>query len=214
MRDCAMVVTGASDSIGAARSLSDLGAAVVVVERSAAKTSAVADKLRPDRYVADFAHLDQIRQLTRQLTARYPRIGVLINAGLIAAGTHTITGDGHERTFQVNHLTLFLLTTLLREPLTHSQARVITTASSASTSRQASEVLDDFSTRSGPTERWAPTPPASWRPCCAPENSPGAGDRPASRCRRAAGTVPLSVRRSQHAGSASGKAMTSRTGGG
>jgi NAD(P)-dependent dehydrogenase (short-subunit alcohol dehydrogenase family) len=105
MRDCTMVVTGASDGIGAAaaRSLSDLGAAVVVVGRSAAKTSAVADELRADRYVADFAHLDQVRQLARQLTARYPRIDVLINnAGLIATGTRTITGDGHELTFQVN----------------------------------------------------------------------------------------------------------------
>jgi short-subunit dehydrogenase len=65
MRDCTMVVTAASDGIGAAatRSLSDLGAAVVVVGRSAAKTSAVAGKLRADRYVADFAHLDQVRQL-------------------------------------------------------------------------------------------------------------------------------------------------------
>ena len=44
MRDCTMVVTGASGGIGAAaaRSLSDLGAAVVVAGRSAAKTSAVA----------------------------------------------------------------------------------------------------------------------------------------------------------------------------
>src|SRR5712692_1523557 len=109
-----------------ARSLSDLGAAVVVVGRSAAKTSAVAGKLRADRYVADFAHLDQVRRLARQLTARYPRIDVLV------------TGDGQELTFQVNHLAPFPLTTLLREPLTHSQARVITTASSACTSRQAS----------------------------------------------------------------------------
>ncbi len=141
MGDCTMVVTGASDRIGAAaaRSLSDLGAAVVVVGRSAAKTSAVAGKLRADRYVADFAHLDQVRQLARQLTAGYPRIDVLVNdAGLIATGTRTITGDGQELTFQVNHLPPFLLTTLLREPLTHSQARVITTASSACTSRQAS----------------------------------------------------------------------------
>jgi short-subunit dehydrogenase len=37
MRDCTLVVTGASDGIGAAaaRSLSDFGAAVVVVGRSA-----------------------------------------------------------------------------------------------------------------------------------------------------------------------------------
>ncbi len=77
------------------------------------------------------------------MTARYPRIDVLINnAGLIATGTRTITGDGQKMTFQVNHLPPFLLTTLLHEPLTHSQARVITTASSASISRQASVVLD------------------------------------------------------------------------
>jgi len=112
VRDCTMVVTGASDGIGAAaaRSLSDLGAAVAAAGRSPAKTRAVAGKLRADRYVADFALLDQVRQLARQLTARYPRIDVLINnAGLIATGTRTITGDGHELTFQVNHLPPFLL---------------------------------------------------------------------------------------------------------
>ena len=182
MRDCTMVVTGASDGIGAAaaRSLSDLGAAVVVAGRSAAKTSAVTDKLRADRYVAGFAHLDQVRELARQLTARYPRIDVLTsNAGLIATGTRTITGDGHKLTFRVNHLAPFLRTMLLREPLTHSQARVITPASPASTSRAASVVLDDLDAQRS-DERWAPTPPASWGTCRSPENSPGAGDRPPS----------------------------------
>jgi short chain dehydrogenase len=214
MRDCTMVVTGAGDSIGAAaaRSLSDLGAAVVVVGRSAAKTSAVAGKLRADRYVAGFAHLDQVRQLARQLTARYPRIDVLINnAGLIATGTRTITGDGNELTFPVSHLPPFLRTTLLHEPLTHSQARVITTASSASTSRQASVVLDDLEAQRSCRALGAYATGKLENVLFGPRTRPAPGTGRRRSCRRAPRHDPLSVRRSQHAGSATGEAMTSRT---
>ena len=52
--------------------------------------------------------------------------------------------DGHELTFQVNHLAPFLLTMLLRERLARSGARVIVTSSMAHTSRRANVDLDDL----------------------------------------------------------------------
>lgn len=127
-----IVITGASDGVGAAAAaqLHRAGNTVVVVGRSPAKTAAVADALGVDRFVADFADLAQVRALAADLLQRYPRIDVLANnAGGIMSGTRRVTVDGHESTFQVNHLAPFLLTTLLLDRLIESRAAVINTSS-------------------------------------------------------------------------------------
>jgi NAD(P)-dependent dehydrogenase (short-subunit alcohol dehydrogenase family) len=142
-----VVVTGASDGIGAAaaRVLARRGDDVVVVGRSPGKTHAVAEEVGAEYHVADFAYLDQVRDLAAGLQARHPRIDVLINnAGLIAGARRTATADGHELTFQVNHLAPFLLTVLLEERLVAARGRVITTSSSASTARGAAVAVDDL----------------------------------------------------------------------
>ncbi|MBI3214280.1 MAG: SDR family NAD(P)-dependent oxidoreductase [Mycobacterium sp.] len=127
-----IVITGASDGLGAAaaRQLSTDGAEVVVVGRSPKKTAAVAEPLGADYFVTDFADLGQVRELAATLLARYPRIDVLANnAGGIMGSERVITVDGHEKTFQVNHLAPFLLTTLLLDRLIESSATVINTSS-------------------------------------------------------------------------------------
>jgi short-subunit dehydrogenase len=60
-----IVITGASDGIGAAaaRRLRQSGANVVVVGRSEGKTAAVAAALDADHFVADFADLNAVRAL-------------------------------------------------------------------------------------------------------------------------------------------------------
>ena len=128
-----IVITGASDGIGAAaaRQLHDQGATVVVVGRSPEKTKAVADELGVASYVADFAELDQVRRLADELRRDLPRIDVLANnAGGIFADRE-MTVDGHEKTMQVNHLAPFLLTNLLLDRLVESRASVINTSSAA-----------------------------------------------------------------------------------
>ncbi|MGV0815993.1 SDR family NAD(P)-dependent oxidoreductase [Mycolicibacterium boenickei] len=127
-----IVITGASDGVGAAaaRQLSRRGDNVVVVGRSPSKTEAVAGALGADCLVADFAELGQVRDLAAQLLDRYPRIDVLANnAGGIMSGTRQATVDGFEKTFQVNHLAPFLLTTLLLDRLIAAGASVINTSS-------------------------------------------------------------------------------------
>jgi NAD(P)-dependent dehydrogenase (short-subunit alcohol dehydrogenase family) len=128
-----IVVTGASDGIGAAaaRNLAKAGERIVVVGRSPEKTAAVAADLGADYFVCDFAELAQVRELATALRERYPRIDVLVNnAGGIMRG-HELTVDGHEKTFQVNHLAPFLLTTELLDILTASRATIINTSSAA-----------------------------------------------------------------------------------
>jgi NAD(P)-dependent dehydrogenase (short-subunit alcohol dehydrogenase family) len=129
--DRTIVITGASDGIGAAAAarLSRSGQNVVVVGRSEAKTTAVAAQLGADHFVADFADLSQVRALAKQLLERYPRIDVLANNAGGFMGSREVTVDGHEKTFQVNHLAPFLLTTLLADRLVESGASVLNTSS-------------------------------------------------------------------------------------
>jgi NAD(P)-dependent dehydrogenase (short-subunit alcohol dehydrogenase family) len=126
-----IVITGASDGLGAAAAerLTRSGENVVVVGRSPKKTVAVATPLNADYFVADFADLAQVRDLAAQLLERYPRIDVLANNAGGMMGRREVTVDGHEKTFQVNHLAPFLLTTLLLDRLIESRASVINTSS-------------------------------------------------------------------------------------
>ncbi len=128
-----IVITGASDGIGAAAALRlrRSGENVVVVGRSQTKTAAVAAELDADYFVADFADLSQVRALADKIRSEYPRIDVLANnAGGMFTQIHK-TADGHEATFQVNYLAPFLLTTQLMEVLADPRATVVNTTSSS-----------------------------------------------------------------------------------
>lgn len=128
-----IVITGASDGIGAAsaRQLHQTGEEVVIVGRNPEKTSAVARELGAASYVADFSDLSQVRDLAAALLETYPRIDVLANNAGGIFGDREITVDGFELTFQVNHLGGFLLTNLLLDRLIESKASVIQTSSLA-----------------------------------------------------------------------------------
>lgn len=128
-----IIITGASDGIGAsaARTLAAQGENVVVVGRSAAKTAQIAGEIGADHFVADFAELAQVRRLAAELKEKYPRIDVLANNAGGIMGDRQLTADGHEKTFQVNHLAPFLLTTELLDVLTASRTKVINTSSVA-----------------------------------------------------------------------------------
>lgn len=133
MTDRTIIITGASDGIGAAaaRYLSAAGEQVVVVGRSPEKTAAVAGELGADFLLADFSRLQDVRGLATELLVRYPRIDVLVNNAGGIMGDRELTVDGHEKTFQINHLAPFLLTTLLMDKLVESSATVINTSSAA-----------------------------------------------------------------------------------
>jgi NAD(P)-dependent dehydrogenase (short-subunit alcohol dehydrogenase family) len=141
-----IIITGASDGVGAAtaRILHKRGAKVVIVGRSPQKTRAVAAELHTDYYVADFACLDDIRILATALFKNYPKIDVLINNAGLIWNKRTTTVDGHEMTFQVNHLAPFLLTNLLKQRLIDSHARIINTSSKGNNFKRAHVDLNDL----------------------------------------------------------------------
>lgn len=139
-----IVITGASDGIGAAaaRKLKSNGHTVVVVGRSPEKTGAIANELHADSFIADFTRLDDVQKLAAKLKTRYPRIDVLANNAGGVFGQQTKTLDGFEKTFQVNHLAPFLLTRLLLDTLISSRATVLQTSSTVRFSKEID--LDDL----------------------------------------------------------------------
>jgi retinol dehydrogenase 14 len=133
-----IVVTGATAGIGLESSL-QLGAGghhLVLVGRSPEKLEAAEDAVRRagaarvDSHRADFASLDSVRALGRDLLERYEQIDVLVsNAGTVHA-RRTVTDDGIEATFQINHLGGFLLIEMLKRRLVCSApSRVVITSS-------------------------------------------------------------------------------------
>lgn len=132
MKGKTVVITGGSSGIGAAaaRALREKGATVAITGRSD-ETKRVADEIGADAFLVDFASFSDVRRFADELLTRYPRIDVLANnvGGVVA--TRRVTVDGNEQTLQVNHLSGFLLTQLLRQRLESSRATIINTSSGA-----------------------------------------------------------------------------------
>jgi daunorubicin C-13 ketoreductase len=135
-----VVVTGASTGIGlaAATAFARGHARVALVARdsarleqalSAVRESAAAGADAVTAFPADFTRFDDVRSLAIALGRAYPRIDVLANNAGGAYAKRATTADGLEQTIQINHLSPFLLTNLLRDRL--DGARIINTASTA-----------------------------------------------------------------------------------
>ena len=130
-----VVLTGASDGIGAAaaRQLTASGHRLILVGRSVEKTRAVAADTGAEWFTADFARLDDVRELATKIadTVGDGGIDVLANNAGGIFGDQTPTVDGFEKTLQVNHLAPFLLTNLLLPQLRAGRASIINTSSVA-----------------------------------------------------------------------------------
>jgi retinol dehydrogenase-14 len=136
-----VLVTGGTGGIGKATAigLAVLGARVGITGRDPARTEAAAAGIRAtpgspavDGFAAELSVQAGVRRLAAQVLDTYPRLDVLVNsAGGFWAHRH-VTADGLERTFALNHLAPFLLTSLLLDRLTASApARIVTVSSGA-----------------------------------------------------------------------------------
>lgn len=134
------LITGATGGIGrvTALELAKKGFTIVVAARSAARAEALISEIKRStglsgaHYIeADLASLQQVRQLARTFSRRYPTLDVLINNAGVFLPARTETEDGLETMFQVNYLSPFLLTNLLLEELGKStEGRVVNLSSS------------------------------------------------------------------------------------
>jgi retinol dehydrogenase 12 len=135
------IVTGANSGIGlvTARELARMGAHVVMVCRNRAKgEAALADikkavgSARVDLMLCDLSSQADIRRFADEFKAAYDRLDVLVNNAGIYLRDRTLTVDGLETTFAVNHLGYFLLTHLLLDRLKQSApSRVVNVSSDA-----------------------------------------------------------------------------------
>jgi len=157
MKDKVCLVTGATSGIGkaAAIELCRQGATVVLACRSMEKgqqTAAEIDQLTGNPpveiLIADFTALQDVRRLAKTFLDTGWPLHVLVNNAGVVMQNRTITADGHETMFGVNHLAPFLLTNMLRERMEQSApARVVATASDAHRWERARLDFDDLDSR-------------------------------------------------------------------
>lgn len=135
------MVTGANSGIGkvTALELAKQGATVVMVCRNGEKGRAAQAELKAqsgndavDLLLADFAVLQQVRELADTFRQKYSRLDLLVNNAGLFLDKRRESADGYEYTFAVNHLAPFLLTNLLLDRLKASApARIVNVASEA-----------------------------------------------------------------------------------
>jgi NAD(P)-dependent dehydrogenase (short-subunit alcohol dehydrogenase family) len=144
-----IVITGATDGLGKglAAELAPSGARLILHGRNEEKGRALLDELRQHKTGragarprikgelewrrADFASLDQVRDLADSLSNE-ERIDVLVNnAGIGSGRPREESEDGYELTFQVNYLAAFLLTRRLLPLIERSAPSRIVNVSSA-----------------------------------------------------------------------------------
>jgi len=151
-----VLVTGANSGIGleTAVALAELGARTIITARDPAKGErAVAEIGRRSGSDAvavvglDLADLVSVRRCAGEVLRRYDRLDVLVaNAGLVLA-RRTLTAQGFETTFGVNHLGHHRLVELLLPRLRASApARVVVVSSDAHKLAYRGLAFDDLQT--------------------------------------------------------------------
>ena len=136
-----VLVTGSTDGLGreVARRLASAGHHVIVHgrnrERGEALVREIAEKGKGSAvfYAADFASLEEVRELARRVLRDHDRLDALVNnAGIwLNRPGRELSGDGHELHFQVNYLAGFLLARMLLPRLRESAPSRIVNVSSA-----------------------------------------------------------------------------------
>ena len=149
------VITGGNSGIGkeTAVELARMGAHVVIAARNPAKAAAAVKEVqertqagdRVETMPIDLASFASVRAFADAFTQRHDRCDILVNNAGVVLRTRQVTADGHEMQFQVNHLSHFLLTHLLRDTLERSApARIVNVASEAHRWARRGFDLDDL----------------------------------------------------------------------
>ncbi len=135
------VVTGATSGIGqeTAKAFASKGAYVIIIGRNEKKCIATVNSIKlhtgsalVDYICADLSDLKQVYDLASVLKQKYQHIDVLVNNAGAYFRTRYQSKDGYEMTFALNHLSPFLLTSLLLDLLQESeQGRIINVSSDA-----------------------------------------------------------------------------------
>jgi NAD(P)-dependent dehydrogenase (short-subunit alcohol dehydrogenase family) len=139
LRGKAIIVTGSNSGIGkeTALGLARMGAAIVLGCRDSEKSRSARDEIAAASgnsdirlFPLDLGDGASIHAFAERCRSQLPGIDVLVNNAAVSPLKRTLTKDGFETTFGVNHLGTFLLTRLLMPLVTESApSRVVTVAS-------------------------------------------------------------------------------------
>ena len=133
-----VLVTGATNGIGlvTALELARMGAHVTIISRNASKCALVAEEIKSKtgnqvEFIAeDLSTLAGIKRAANQFSEHHKILDVLVNNAGGLYLKRSVTPDGFEMTFALNHLNYFLLSNLLLPNLkASSSARVVNVAS-------------------------------------------------------------------------------------
>ena len=120
------MVTGCNVGIGkqTALNLAKMGARVVMVCRNPEKGEAAMSEIQAksgnskiELMLANLSSMAAIRILAKEYKASHDKLDVLINNAGVVPWKRSLTVDGMELTFAVNHLAPFMLTNLLLDTI-------------------------------------------------------------------------------------------------
>ncbi|APY89771.1 KR domain-containing protein [Streptomyces alfalfae] len=146
------LVTGAGSGLGLAttRALADRGGHVILALRDEAKGRRAVAAITAEQPGAslevrrlDLADLDSVRAFADGLRADRTRLDVLVNNAGVMAPPRSLSAQGHELQFAVNHLGHFALTGLLLDLLAAGRDPRVVTVSSVN-HRQGRLFFDDL----------------------------------------------------------------------
>ncbi|MBT7600643.1 MAG: SDR family oxidoreductase [Anaerolineae bacterium] len=157
MKNKICLITGATSGIGqaAALGLAKKGATVIVAGRSEERCRNTVAQIKSETgnsdveyLVADLSVQAQVRQLAAEFKSRYGHLDVLINNAAAIFLRRTVSADGIEMNFTLNHLNYFLLTSLLLDSLKAADsARIVNVSSNSHKNKQLD--LDDLELKRG-----------------------------------------------------------------
>lgn len=141
MENKIILITGSTDGIGkqTAIDLANIGHKIIIHGRDKIRVEKTIEEIKRqtgnnniDSCSADFTSFKQVRKMAEDIKNRFERLDVLINNAGIYMKELILTEDGFETTFQVNHLSHFLLTNLLIDLIKKSEhGRIINVSSIA-----------------------------------------------------------------------------------
>ncbi len=124
-----VAITGATSGIGyfTAREYASHGANLLVINRNKEKTLNLYDEIKRDfgvecKYkLVDFAHISEVKKVGKELANSDLNIDVFIHNAGVYLPERTLSDDGLEMVFQVDHLSSFILNFILKDKLKAQQ---------------------------------------------------------------------------------------------
>lgn len=154
-----VLLTGATDGIGleTAKKLSKDRYDLIVHGRNSEKVHTLVQELKKNTdgnhiygVIADFSNLTEVSDMAKDITKQHKKIDILINNAGIYSSDYSVTTDGFEITYQVNHLAPVLLTLKLLDRIKRSEVkRIVNVVSMAHASNIDLEEIRNGITHSG-----------------------------------------------------------------